>query len=87
VNNSVLLRCWTHHGQELVEIAPVIRSASLFNGSQFVCDVDFKRTDGKSVGRLPTVYFHLPTHTLKLVDLRIDGSEFDTVVPLELRQN
>lgn len=85
-NDKVFLRCWTHRGQKLVELTPSDCSARIFNGSQFVCDVDLKGRGKDFSAILPSNYLPLPTHVLKLPDLKIGEEEFDAVLPLEVKK-
>lgn len=84
-NNSVDLRFWTNRGQELFELHPDKFSASVLNGNEHICDVDFSLRGNTYFAPLPTHYQFFPSHILKLDGIKIDDVILDTRIPIDIQ--
>ena len=82
--DKIRLTCWTHDKSGLIEMPVESHSlmASIYNGTDLVCKVEFEESGGCFVGTLPEDFFYLPTLVLKIFDLPIADREFDAMIPI-----
>ncbi len=82
--NQLVVELWVQRGQQLeVVSATDCDTAQVFNGSQPVCEVDFSWSKTNGIATMPANVFFLPTQVVKLSRLKIEGTEFNAVFPLE----